>query len=187
MSNKILTVKSEIVKIKGQEKGIENIFSFFEGKHQKQYASPFSKFGQSNKDSCVAASVKMLLNDADIQESESYIASALETRGGAYLSKVPQVLTIFGLKTNFVWKNDLTFEQLKESLQQNISIVSIIREDADFGHALVIDAIIDGDVRFRDPLPVGQGKSYAVSIEKFKEVWLRENNKGIGVVYDKQN
>lgn len=175
------------MKIKGKEKGLESIFSFFESKDQKPYNSPFAVFGQNNKDSCVAASIKMILNDAGIKKPESYIISTLETGGGAYLSKSPQILAEFGLTTKFIWKNDLTFEQLKESLGQYKSMVSVKVKGADFGHALIIDAIIDGEIRLRDSLPVGQGKSYAVSIEKFKEVWLRENNTGSGIIYDKQN
>jgi ABC-type bacteriocin/lantibiotic exporter with double-glycine peptidase domain len=175
------------MKLKGKEKGTENIFSFFEAADQKSYNSLFAVIGQNNKDSCVAATIKMWLHDIGIKLPESYISAALETQGGAYLSKVPELLAEFGFPTNLVWKNNLSFPEFKELSAQHQAIVPIKLRGANFGHAVIVDGIIDNEVMIRDSLPVGQGKSYAVSVEKFKEVWLRENNTGSGIIYDQQN
>jgi len=43
-----------------------------------------------------------------------------------------------------------------------------------------VDAIIGDKIQLRDPLPMGQGKSYAVTSETFMEVWLKS-----GVIYVK--
>jgi ABC-type bacteriocin/lantibiotic exporter with double-glycine peptidase domain len=173
------------MKLSEKEKGLETIFSFFEAEKQKLYHSPFNLIGQNNDDSCVTACVRMILADFGIRQSEAFVASSLETSGGAYLSKIPVVIKEFELKSDFIWRDDLTFEDLKNSIIQQSVIVSVKRKEAKFGHALIIDAMIGNEVRLRDPLPRGQGKSYAVSVDNFKEVWLKENGKGNGVVYDK--
>jgi hypothetical protein len=129
----------------------------------------------------------MRLNDIGVKLPESYISSALETQGGAYLSKAPEILFEFGFPIKLVWKNNLSFPEFKELSAQHQAIVAVKQRGASFGHAIIVDGIIDNEVMIRDSLPVGQGKSYAVSAEKFKEVWLRENNTGSGVIYDKQN
>ena len=122
----------------------------------------------------------MILADFGIDAPESYLASALETDGGAYLSKVPQTLKKFGLNVNFEWRKNLTPADLSKFLEHGSAIVFIQRKEGKFGHALIADDIIDKEIRLRDPLPRGQGNSYGVSIEKFSSVWLKS-----GVVYVK--
>jgi hypothetical protein len=167
-----------------KQKGFETIFPFFEFIKQKPYQTEFELIGQSHKDSCLAAVIKMLLSDFRISQPEAYISSVLEMKDGAYLSKVPSVLSEFGLDLNFKWRTNLTFEELKTAVINQRAIVSVKRVRTNFGHALIIDAIIDGEVRLRDPLPLGIGRSYAVSIEDFKNFWLRNDGLGIGVIYD---
>ena len=74
----------------------------------------------------------------------------------------------------------MTISDLSKAVENGRSIVSLQRKDAKFGHSVIADDIIDGKVRLRDPLPTGQGKSYAVSLENFSDVWLKS-----GVIYVK--
>ena len=168
------------MKLKITVKGIDSLFSFFAESEQKQYFSPHKIISQFNEDSCVAACARMILADFSINAPESYLASALETEGGAYLSKVPQVLKDFGVKSNYEWRADLTITDLSEAIKTECAIVLLQRKNAKFAHALIIDDIINAEIRLRDPLPIGQGKSYAVSLETFTEVWLKA-----GIIYVK--
>lgn len=168
------------MKIEITIKGIDALFSFFPESEQMPYQSPYKLIAQFNRDSCVAACARMILADFNIDAPESYLASALETYGGAYISRVPSVLKAFGLVHNFEWRKNLTIAELSKFLKHGRAIISLHHKEAEFGHSVIADDIIDDEVRLRDPLPRGQGKSYAVSLEKFSSVWLKS-----GVVYVK--
>ena len=168
------------MKIKITVKGIDSLFSFFDASEQKPYLSTRKVIAQLNADTCVAACARMILADCGIDAPESYLASALETRGGAYLSKAPQVLRDFGVKGNYEWSNKLTIADLSKAVKNRRAIILLQRKNAEFGHSIIVDDIIDDKVRLCDPLPVGQGKSYAVSLDIFTQVWLES-----GVVYVK--
>ena len=168
------------MKLKITAKGIDSLFSFFDESEQKPYLSAHKIIAQFNEDACVAACARMVLEDFGIDAPESYLASALETEGGAYLSKVPQVLKDFGVKNNYEWRTDLTIADLSKAVKTGRAIVLLQRKTAKFAHALIVDDIINTEIRLRDPLPIGQGKSYAVSLETFTEVWLKS-----GIVYVK--
>lgn len=171
------------MKIKITVKGIDSLFSFFDESEQIPYSSPHKIIAQFNDDACAAACARMILADFGIDAPESYLASALETRGGAFLSGVPQILKDFGLPKTYKWRNDLSFADLNDNLKRESAIVLVKPEGAIFGHALVIDAIFKNEIRLRDPLPKGKGKSYAVSPKFFLEVWLGNRKTGMGVIY----
>lgn len=168
--------------MKSTEKGIESLFSFFEESEQSIYQTPRELIPQFNDDSCVAACVRMLLADFGIDAAESYLASALEISNGSLLSKAPQILEDFGLPQKYQWRKNLTLADLSVALQTGSAIVSVKRRGAIFGHALVVDAIFNDEIRLRDPLPKNQGKSYAVAVEKFSEVFFRNGDAGFGVI-----
>jgi len=168
------------MKIKITVKGIDSLFSFFDENEQMPYSPAHKVIAQFNEDTCVAACARMILADFGINAPESYLASALETESGAFLSKVPQVLKDFGVKSNYEWRNKLTIADLSEAVKYGRAIVLLQRKNAKFAHALIVDDIINAGIRLRDPLPIGQGKSYAVSLETFTEVWLKS-----GVIYVK--
>lgn len=166
------------MKIKITVKGIDLLFSFFDENEQIPYQTPHQLIAQLSDDTCVAACVRMILADLDIDAPESYLASALETKRGAFLSKVPEVLTEFGGETGYQWKTGLTIDDLSKAINQGCATVFLQRGNSKFGHALIVDDIIGLEIRLRDPLPIGQGKSYAVLLETFTEAWLKS-----GVIY----
>jgi len=168
------------MKIKATVKGIDALFSFFTEREQLPYSSPHHLIAQINDDSCVAACARMILADCGIDAPESYLAAALETRRGALLSKLPLVLSDFGAPLNYEWRKKLSLADLSKALQYNRAVVSLMRGNAKFGHAVIADDIVEEKIRLCDPLPIGQGKSYAVSVENFSDVWLKS-----GVIYVK--
>lgn len=170
------------MKSESEDKGFEFLFSFFDETDQIQYQSPHELIPQFNDDSCVAACVRMILADYGIYVPESYLASALETSDGAFLSKTPEILEDVGSLSKFEWRNDLSLADLNAALKQASAVVSVKRKGEIFGHALVIDAIFGNEIRLRDPLPRYEGKSYAVLIEKFSEVFFRKGETGFGVI-----
>lgn len=168
------------MKIEITVKGIDWLFSFFPENEQIPYQSPHKLIAQFSRDTCVAACVRMILADFGIDAPESYLASDLETNDGAYISRVPQTLKAFGLNVNFEWRKNLTIAELSQFLKHGRAIVFMQRKNEEFGHSVIVDDIIGDEVRLCDPLPRGQGKSYAVSLKKFFSVWLKS-----GVVYVK--
>ncbi len=168
------------MKLKIEVKGIDSLFSFFDESEQIPYLSAHKTIAQFNADTCAAACARMILADFGIDAPESYLASALETESGAFLSKVPKVLKDFGGKPAYKWRNNLTIDDLSEAVKNGRAIVLLQRRNAKFAHALIVDDIINAEIRLRDPLPIGQGKSYAVSLKTFTKVWSKS-----GVVYVK--
>lgn len=65
----------------------------------------------------------MILADFGIDAPESYLASALETESGAFLSDVPKVLIEFSGKINYEWKNKLTIADLSKWVRNGRAIV----------------------------------------------------------------
>lgn len=171
------------MKSKIRLKGIDLLFPFFAESEQKFYQPPQKLISQMSADTCVAACMRMILGDFDIDFPESYVASALETSNGALLSKVPPIFKEFGLRQIYNWRKDLKLTDLTIALKRASAIVSVKRKGAVFGHALVIDAIFNNEIRLRDPLPRGLGKSYAVALETFSEVFLVNGKTGAGVIY----
>ena len=167
------------MKSKITDKGFELLFSFFAENEQIEYQTPHELISQSSIDTCVAACMRMILTDFEIRIPESYLASALETDDGAYPSRVPNVLNALGIDV-YQFQRDLTIADLSAALEKGFAIVSVQRKNTKFGHSVIADAIIDDTIRLRDPSPLGQGKSYAVALETFTEVWLKS-----GVIYVK--
>ena len=170
------------MKSKITDKGFELLFSFFAENEQIEYQTSHELIPQYSDDTCVAACMRMILSDFGIYAPESYIASALETSNGAFLSNAPKVFEEFGLSQKYEWRKDLSLADLSKALEQGNAIVSVKRRGEIFGHALVIDAIFESEIRLRDPLPRNEGKSYAVTIETFSEVFFRKGKTGFGVV-----
>ena len=169
--------------MKKTERGIDSLFSFFNDDEKLPYLANHKVIAQFNKDACVAACCRMILNDSGLDAPESYLASALQTKRGAFLSRVPQVLKDFRLENRYQWRSNLVFEDLQRAIKCGKAIVSVKRQNAFYGHALIVDDILDTEVRLRDSLPIGQGTSYAVNVENFLEVWLSYKLTGSGVIY----
>ncbi len=136
------------------DKGFELLFSFFTENEQIEYRTPHSLISQSSDENCVAACVQMILADFEVEYPQSYLASALETSGGAYPSKIPHVLNEFGVDV-FQWKKDLTIADLSAALENGFAVVSVKRKNTKFGHSTIADAIIKDTIQLRDPLPLG--------------------------------
>ena len=132
------------------DKGFELLFSFFAENEQIEYQTPHSLISQSSDENCVAACVQMILSDFGIEYPQSYLASALETGGGAYPSKIPYVLNEFGIDV-FQWEKDLTITDLSAVLESGFAVVSVQRKNTKFGHSVIADAIIDDTISVARP------------------------------------
>lgn len=132
-----------------------------------------SVFGQGAQDSCVAACCRMLLDDYGIEQAEAYLREALNLDQGSYLSQVPATLQAFEMAQEFVYRDDLTLDDLKLAVQLGSALVFVKRVQDTTGHALLVDEITESHIAIRDPLPLGMGKAYRVSVADFVSVWLR--------------
>jgi len=139
-------------------------------------------FGQMNNHTCVASSLKMVLNDLKIIKFEDDLARALNTTSkGANILDIPNALPnayIDNLKTiarGAKLDKNVKFSTLQKQMKQGDrkAIVSVRTEE--FGaHALVVDKIENGRVFVRDPLPIFSGSSYSVDIDDFRRIFNKK-------------
>lgn len=129
--------------------------------------------GQSRADSCVAACCRMLLQDHGIEIAEAFISHELELNEGAFVSRLPEILRSFGLDRHYVYRHDLTFDELKAAVERGTAVVFVKMSGALDGHALVVEDITDNLIAVRDPLPEGEGKAYRAHLADFLRFWIR--------------
>jgi predicted double-glycine peptidase len=125
--------------------------------------------GQKTDWSCVAASCKNLLNDAQIPEA--YVRQMVTDGTGGYLSKTPNALKEFGLKGEATFNANTSIDTLQQATKSSPAIVNIkdpMKPLSD-AHAVVVDGFENGNVLIRDSLPGGDiGTAYKISIDDFK-------------------
>jgi ABC-type bacteriocin/lantibiotic exporter with double-glycine peptidase domain len=146
---------------------------FFAAFETFPYAPRGVVFGQNKQDSCVAACCRMLLSDQGIELPESDIRAALKVDGGAFISKLPEVLRQCGLTTTYQYRHDLTIDDLRLTAQQGPAVAFVARPREKAGHALIIEQITEQRVCVRDPLPEVEGQAYQVVLSDFLLVWIR--------------
>ncbi|MGH9836091.1 MAG: hypothetical protein ACREBD_15855 [Blastocatellia bacterium] len=141
--------------------------------------------GQLKDDSCVAACVLTLLQNQGRDDLyEAMLRAALDIQGeGALLSDAPHALLTFGSTVAWVYRDDLTLNDLKQALAKGPVIVALRRSSLG-SHALLIDGIeADSYALIRDPLPELTGSAYKVALETFLPAWLPEQSgRGRGVI-----
>lgn len=139
-------------------------------------------FGQYKQDSCVAACCRMLLADQGIDWPEADLRTALRVDGGAYLSRLPQVLNRCGLPIAHQYRQDLTVDDLRQAVQNGSAVVFVFRLKEQAGHALLLDEINEDGVCIRDPLPEAEGRAYQVALADFLQFWLDPTGRGRAVI-----
>lgn len=136
--------------------------------------------GQIKEESCAAAVCRMILQDEDIEIPEAYLRSVLETdRTGTDLSQIPKALEIFGAKQKYVFVSLKSLDKLRETSRQ-FPAVAAVRVDNNVYHVILVDKISGDFVFVRDPLPVGQGKSYKIKTDVFTAAWIQKKT-GVGL------
>jgi len=128
--------------------------------------------GQSYGGSCVAACVRMLLDDFGLNVPEAYIRNAVgvDALTGGFISKVPEGLEELGFPRDALYEPALTLPSLRWHAGKSAVIVSVSL--AGYGtHALVVDSFAGEYVNLRDPLPVAIGSTYGVHQDDFTKAW----------------
>ncbi|MBI1763685.1 MAG: hypothetical protein HYR56_19845 [Acidobacteria bacterium] len=151
---------------------------FFAALEVQPYQPNGVLFGQYLPDSCVAACCRMLLVDAGVTVSEAELRTWLDDEKGAFISRVPSVLQQFGLSAIHQYRNDLSFDELRQAVTTGPALVFVTKPRSKAGHALLVDQIKDGLVAIRDPLPELEGKAYRVGVSEFLTFWLHSNGRG---------
>ncbi len=138
-----------------------------------------SLIAQRSLATCVAASCLMLAADRGLEIGSEYeLAGQLGTTGeGAALSSIPNVLAENGI-AGAEYRPGLTIEELEAAIGSGNSAIAAIHPTlpleglrAEGLHTVVVDAIRDGRVFIRDPLPVREGQAYSVSVSDFTSAW----------------
>jgi hypothetical protein len=121
--------------------------------------------GQSNPDSCVAGSCRMVHNSVtgdDMPEAMWRDAAQVDSTGGR-LSDAANALSTNGVPAKV--NEGMTITDLANATAAGPAIAS------GGGHALVVDKVAGGMVYIRDPEPYGIGSSYAVPADRFTGWW----------------
>jgi hypothetical protein len=127
-------------------------------------------YGQSKYYTCVATSLRMALESKGIQYSEEYLARALGTsEEGARILDIPEALYAIRQEKNVVTKTykKIKLDKLVELLKNGDSAIVSVGDDIRGSHAIIVDAIENGKVIIRDPLPINSGSSYSIDILEF--------------------
>ncbi|MGH9832317.1 MAG: cysteine peptidase family C39 domain-containing protein [Blastocatellia bacterium] len=135
--------------------------------------------GQATDDSCVAACVRMLLIDRfperadDYRFSESFIRDVCRTgRDGSLVAGIPAVLQEMGIVTPYVFRADLTIDDLREAVAFGFAIASVRTSAPREVHVVIVEEVTEEDVVVRDPLPQSASAAYRVPLSLFLERWL---------------
>jgi ABC-type bacteriocin/lantibiotic exporter with double-glycine peptidase domain len=147
--------------------------------------------GQEMAESCVPACTRMLILDLvpqaehQLAYSESFLRQVFKTgKRGSSLRKIPEVLLAAGVQ-GYAYRKDLTFDELQQALPTSSVIVRLSGQKIEDGHVVIVDEINEDFVAVRDPLPIGQGTAYRVSLEAFLLAWqAKENGLGQAVVLE---
>lgn len=138
------------------------------------YSSKNSVIAQIQPNACLAATARMILQDAGIFKSEAELRVLFETdRDGASPAKIPEVLANFSLVYNY--RRDLTLANLKTFARINPTIIYVSTSLPNFpGHVIIIDGFEGDYALVRDSQ---DGVSYKLHIEDLKIAWLDGNTK----------
>jgi ABC-type bacteriocin/lantibiotic exporter with double-glycine peptidase domain len=120
--------------------------------------------------------VQMILADAGIFKSEAESRSLFGSdRNGALPTKIPEVLSKFGL--DYECLRDLTLEDLKNFTREKSAIAYVSTSLLNMlGHVIVIDGFEGDYVLVRDSQ---DGVSYKLHIEDLKLAWLDHKTKTV--------
>ena len=135
-----------------------------------EYEADGTLIEQSYRGSCVAASTRMILNDAGIEVPEAYVRGVadVDTIQGGYLSKVPDALNKLGLANPpYTFGTNLTIDDLTNATSTGDSAIVSINAPVAGLHAVVVDGVENGMVLIRDPA----GSEYQVTIANFLKLW----------------
>ena len=116
----------------------------------------------------------MILEEKGIIYSEEYIATALKTtEEGARILDIPQALkNLRRSEVPVVIKKDIKFVELEKIMNEgHIAIASVYTNNG--LHAVLIDAIENGMVILRDPLPIQVGSSYSLGVFDFEKLFYK--------------
>lgn len=151
---------------------------FFGLADTKPYAPRGVLLGQSNEYSCVPACARMLIVDHwpaaldDQNCSEAYLRTQFQTvRQGSVIARIPAVLQAHGVAKSYVYRRDLTVDDLRHALTHGAGIA--VLRDSQNVHVVIVEQLTDEFVAIRDPLPPGCGSAYWVALEVFLSVWLK--------------
>ena len=156
----------------------------FGGDETVPYNTDLNIFGQMTRDSCIAASCRMILKEGEsIPEAWVRIATKVDAGEGAFLRDVPDALRQFDEAADYIYKEALSFDELMAATEKGSAMVTLRTSVTGHGrHALVVDGFEDGMVLIRDPLPEGEGSAYKVTIETFRRAWEDQSGNGKAII-----
>ncbi len=158
---------------------------FFAIQETLPYAPNKKLCGQETAESCVPACTRMMIlefvpqAEYQLAYSESFLRQVFKTgKRGSSLRNIPEVLREAGMY-GYVYRKDLALNELQRSLQKSSIIVRLSGQKIEDGHVVIVDEISEDFVAIRDPLPIGQGTAYRVSLNSFLLAWQAKEN-GLG-------
>jgi ABC-type bacteriocin/lantibiotic exporter with double-glycine peptidase domain len=149
--------------------------SFFEnaGVKIEHFISEAKVIGQSSDNTCVATSLRMVLEDKGILKAEDELARVLKTDSkGASILDIPEALYQKRLdEVITITEKNISIQKLEKILEQGDKAIVSVGTKKFGNHAMVLDKIENGKVFLRDPLPINKGASYKITLQDFKEIF----------------
>jgi hypothetical protein len=135
----------------------------------KDYIPNGKVFAQETEVSCVAASCRMLLDDAGIVKSETEVIQHLPmTDTGVGINHVPNALEKLGIN-EAKFSTGSSIPELETALNSgNKAIVSVKSPGMTHPHAVVIEGIESERFLIRDPYHLDKGIAYSVGKKDFE-------------------
>jgi hypothetical protein len=130
-------------------------------------------YGQSKSYTCAATSLRMMLESKGIVYTEEYLAAALQTSTqGASITKIAEALENIRREDILVKTiTDIEPDDFFKLLGKDSKAIVSVTHPTKGRHAVIVDAIEEGKVIIRDPLPLNFGSAYSVTLEDFKKLF----------------
>jgi transcriptional regulator len=152
--------------------------SFFEnaGVKIERFISEVKVIGQTSDNTCVATSLRMVLEDKGILRAEEELARVLKTDSkGASILDIPEALYQKRLdEVVTIAEKKIDLSDLIKTLKEGDKAIVSVGTKKLGAHAMVLEKIENGKVFLRDPLPINKGASYIVSLEEFGSIFKRK-------------
>ncbi len=136
-------------------------------------------YPQETKDTCAAASLRMILEPLGIKKSERSLAKALGTNKKSGVRVENMVNFVEQMKLCYVVFRNATLKDIEERLKLGYLIIVGYRHPGRIGHYAILLKIDDTHVYLQDPNPL-TSRIVKYSTKYFVSLWKR------GLKYDRE-
>lgn len=94
----------------------------------------------------------------------------LTDTSGTALSNIPSGLQQLGFSGTAQYSTAITTQEIIDGTHGGSSVIVNVTTESGGVHAIVVDSIVDGIAKMRNPWPLGVGSSYGVPVDLLRLV-----------------